>query len=182
MATPICDFGWQAPDFVLPATDGNTYKLADIKGPNGTLIIFMCNHCPYVRSVLDRILHDAGDLQKLGVGVAAISANDTLAYPKDSFEKMQKLSRSNNFPFPYLFDESQDTARSYGAVCTPEFFGFNAEGGLQYHGRLDGSGRLAGSADLRRDLYEAMQEIAKTGQGPVDQIASVGCSIKWRQS
>jgi len=136
--TPVCDFGWQAPDFSLPATDGRTYRLTDIKGPNGTLIIFMCNHCPYVRSVLDRIVRDAGDLQELGVGIAAISANDSRAYPQDGFEEMGVLAGENNFSFPYLFDESQDIARRYGAICTPEFFGFAADGGLQYRGSIAG--------------------------------------------
>jgi len=180
--TPICDFGWQAPGFSLPATDGNTYRLTDIKGPKGTVIIFMCNHCPYVRSVLDRIVRDAGDLQELGISVAAISANDTQAYPQDGFEEMVILAGENNFPFPYLYDESQDVARKYDAVCTPEFFGFAADGGLQYHGRLDASRKQAGPVDLRRDLYEAMKQVAATGTGPADQIPSVGCSIKWKHA
>ena len=175
---PVCDFGWQAPDFSLPGTDGQNHTLADVSGPDGTLIIFMCNHCPYVRAVLDRIIRDAVDLQSLGVGVAAISANDAVAYPADSFDEMKKLT----LPFPYLYDETQQVARSYGAACTPDFFGFDADGGLQYRGRLDASRKQAGSSDLRRDLFEAMKQVAETGIGPVDQVPSMGCSIKWRQT
>ena len=174
---PVCDFGWTAPDFTLPGTDGKTYALSDIRGERGTLIIFMCNHCPYVLAVLDRIIRDAEDLQKLGIGVAAISANDAAAYPADSFENMQKMG----LPFPYLYDESQEVARAYGAACTPDFFGFDAHDGLQYRGRLDASRKEAGPADLRRDLYEAMKQVAETGQGPKDQIPSMGCSIKWKE-
>ena len=175
---PVCDFGWQAPDFSLPGTDGQNHTLADVSGPDGTLIIFMCNHCPYVRAVLDRIIRDAVDLQSLGVGVAAISANDAAAYPADSFDEMKKLT----LPFPYLYDETQQVARSYGAACTPDFFGFDADGGLQYRGRLDASRKQAGPSDLRRDLFEAMKQVAETGIGPVDQVPSMGCSIKWRQT
>lgn len=180
--TPVCDFGWQAPDFTLPATDSKAYNLADIRGPKGTLIIFMCNHCPYVRCVLDRIIRDGNDLQNLGIGVAAISANDAQSYPQDSFDEMVKLSQDNSFPFPYLYDETQNVARNYGAACTPDFFGFDAQDGLQYRGRLDASRQQAGPADLRRDLYEAMKQVAEAGNGPVDQIPSIGCSIKWKQS
>ena len=183
MATtpPVCDFGWQAPDFSLPATDGKTYTLADIQGPNGTLIMFICNHCPYVKSVLDRIVRDARDLQALGIGVAAISANDANDYPEDSFDNMRTVAQANGFTFPYLYDEPQTTARAYGAACTPDFFGFNAKGELQYRGRLDASGRNA-VPDARRDLYEAMKQVAETGQGPADQIPSMGCSIKWKSA
>lgn len=181
VSPPICDFGRPAPDFTLPGTDGRSWSLAEIAGPNGTLIMFICNHCPYVQSVLDRILRDARDLAELGIGVAAISSNDVVAYPQDSFDQMRELAESHAFPFPYLFDESQDIAKAYGAVCTPDFFGYKAGLALQYRGRLDGSGRKAGPADLRRDLYEAMREVAQTGKGPADQVASIGCSIKWKQ-
>ena len=177
---PVCDFGLLAPDFALPCTDGRTWRLSDVAGPRGTLVMFICNHCPYVRSVLDRIIRDARDLLTLGVGVAAISANDPADYPQDDFASMQRMARDHGFPFPYLFDESQQIAKAYGAVCTPDFFGYNAALGLQYRGRLDASGRNAGPADARRDLYEAMRQIAETGHGPRDQIASMGCSIKWR--
>ncbi len=176
----VCDFGWKAPSFSLPATDGKTYDLSDVSGPNGTLVMFICNHCPYVLSVLDRIIRDAHDLQAMGVGVAAISANDVVAYPQDSFENMGKMAIEHGFPFPYLYDEPQDVARAYDAACTPDFFGFNRDLELQYRGRLDASGRNAGPSDLRRDLVEAMKLVAETGQGPKDQIASMGCSIKWK--
>ena len=177
---PVCDFGWSAPHFDLPATDGKTYTLSDIAGPNGTLIMFICNHCPYVLAILDRIKRDATDLQALGIGVAAICANDASAYPADSFENMKAMAKREAFAFPYLHDESQSVARAYQAVCTPDFFGFNADLELQYRGRLDASRNTAGPADLRRDLFEAMKQISETGQGPVDQVPSMGCSIKWK--
>jgi peroxiredoxin len=181
MATvpPVCDFGWRAPDFALPATDGRTCALADLRGPRGLLVMFICNHCPYVLSALDRILRDARDLQALGVGVAAICSNDAAAYPEDSFARMGDMARAQGFPFPYLHDEAQDVARVWGAVCTPDFFGFNAAGELQYRGRLDASGRKA-VPEAPRELFDAMRLIAETGQGPRDQIASMGCSIKWK--
>ncbi len=179
---PVCDFGWKAPGFCLPGTDGRNWKFDEIRGPNGTLIMFICNHCPYVIAIRDRIIRDARDLQALGIGVAAISANDAAAYPDDSFENMRALAQAEGFPFPYLHDESQEVARAYGAVCTPDFFGFDAQDGLQYRGRLDASRREAGPADLRRDLYEAMKQVAETGAGPADQIASIGCSIKWKDA
>ncbi|CAD0186809.1 hypothetical protein RUESEDTHA_03720 [Ruegeria sp. THAF57] len=178
--TPVCDFGHPAPDFSLPATDGRTVTLADVAGENGTLIMFICNHCPYVLAVLDRIMRDARDLQKLGIGVAAISANDVEAYPADSFDNMRKMAETQGFPFPYLYDENQDVARAYGAVCTPDFFGYDASRGLQYRGRLDASGRQEGPSDLRRDLFQAMKQVAETGRGPTDQVPSIGCSIKWK--
>ena len=177
---PVCEFGWKARDFSLPATDGRTYSLADIRGPNGMLIMFICNHCPYVLAVMDRIVRDARDLQELGIGVAAISANDATAYPEDSFDRMKEMAGQQGFPFPYLYDESQDVARAYDAVCTPDFFGFNAQDELQYRGRLDESRKEAAGPDVRRDLFEAMKLVADTGKGPKDQIPSMGCSIKWK--
>ena len=176
VSPPVCDFGWKAPGFRLPGVDGRTYGFADVAGPKGTLIIFMCNHCPYVKAVLDRIIRDARDLAALGIGVAAVSSNDADAYPEDSFDEMKKLA----LPFPYLHDESQDVARAWGAACTPDFFGFDAAGGLQYRGRLDASGRNPGPADARRELFEAMKLVSETGKGPADQVASMGCSIKWK--
>lgn len=176
---PVCDFGWKAPDFTLPGTDGKTRSLADIEGPNGTLIMFICNHCPYVKSVLDRIVRDARDLTAMGIGVAAISANDADDYPADSFDNMKRVAGANAFPFPYLYDESQQVARAYGAVCTPDFFGFDAKRGLQYRGRLDDSGTRP-QPGARRELYEAMRQVAETGQGPREQVPSMGCSIKWK--
>ncbi len=179
---PVCDFGRPAPDFSLPGTDGRTWTLDDVKGEKGTLVMFICNHCPYVLAVLDRIIRDARDLQDLGIGVVAISSNDPEAYPEDSFENMKKMAEARGFPFPYLFDESQEVARAYGAACTPDFFGFNKDLALQYRGRLDASRKEAGPPDLRRDLYEAMKQIAETGRGPEEQIPSMGCSIKWKEN
>jgi peroxiredoxin len=179
-ATPICDFGWPAPDFRLPAADGKVYSLADIRGPKGTLIMFICNHCPYVVGVVDRIVRDVAEMQRAGIGVAAICANDAQSYPQDSFERMGEFARANGFTFPYLHDESQAVARAYDAVCTPDFFGFSADLGLQYRGRLDPSPRAAASDSLKRELLEAMTRIAKTGHGPRHQTPSMGCSIKWK--
>lgn len=180
MSTPTCDFGWKSVDFSLPGTDGRTWSLADIAGPKGTLVMFICNHCPYVKAVIDRIIRDARDLQALGIGVVAISANDPGDYPEDSFDNMREVAERLDFPFPYLFDESQAVAKAYGAACTPDFFGFDAGGGLQYRGRLDASGRQAAGSDARRDLFEAMRMVAETGRGPAEQIPSMGCSIKWK--
>lgn len=177
---PICDFDWPAPDFRLPATDGRFYGLSDVAGPRGTLIVFLCNHCPYVKAVIDRLVRDAATLQEAGIGVAALSANDATAYPEDSFDKMTAFAATHGFPFPYLYDETQAVARAYGAVCTPDFFGFNADLGLQYRGRLDSSGRQPAAPDARRDLVEAMIRVAETGRGPAEQIPSMGCSIKWK--
>ncbi|MBD0864756.1 MAG: thioredoxin family protein [Rhodobacteraceae bacterium] len=179
---PVCDFGWRAPTFSLPGTDGQTYGLTDIRGEKGTLIMFICNHCPYVLAVLDRIIRDARDLGDLGVGVAAICSNDAVTYPADSFPRMQDMAAQHAFPFPYLYDEGQSVTRAYNAACTPDFFGFNADLKLQYRGRLDASRREAGPIDLRRDLYEAMKQVVVTGQGPRDQIPSIGCSIKWKHT
>jgi len=173
---PICDFGWKAPDFTLPATDGKTYSLQDLMGEKGLVIAYICNHCPYVIAVKDRLIRDANDLSEIGIGFAGICANDAKNYPADSFEKMKQ----ENYPFPYLHDESQETARAYDAVCTPDFFGFNNKLELQYRGRLDASKRDTAPEGTRRELYEAMKLVAETGAGPEDQTASMGCSIKWR--
>ncbi len=177
--TPICDFGQLAPDFHLPGVDGKTYSLQDVRGPKGLLVMFICNHCPYVKAVRDRILRDVKELKAHGIGAVAISSNDAADYPEDSFANMQQLARELGFPMPYLYDESQDVAKRYGAVCTPDFFGYNAELKLQYRGRLDES-RKEAVPNARRDLFEAMKQIAQTGQGPKDQIPSMGCSIKWK--
>ncbi len=169
-----------APDFDLPGVDDRRWTRASARGENGLLVMFICNHCPYVQAVLDRIMRDARELQALGVGVVAISANDPADYPEDSFERMAELARARQFPFPYLFDETQQVARAYGAVCTPDFFGFNAKLQLRYRGRIDASGRAPALAGARRELFEAMKTIAATGSGPAEQWPSIGCSIKWR--
>jgi peroxiredoxin len=180
--TPVCDFGWKAPFFRLPATDGSIYTLDELRGPKGTLVMFICNHCPYVQAVLDRLVRDAGELAALGIASVAISSNDTAAYPEDSFPHMKDVAAANGFPFPYLYDETQDVARRYGAVCTPDFFGFNQALELQYRGRLDESRKDAGPKGARRELFEAMKGVAETGQGPADQVPSMGCSIKWKDA
>jgi peroxiredoxin len=178
--TPICNFGWKAPDFTLPAVDGKTYSLDELKGANGTLVAFICNHCPYVQAVIDRIVRDAKELEAYGVNTVAISSNDVVDYPEDSFDNMKRFAKAHGFPFPYLYDESQAVARAYDAACTPDFFGFNGKLELQYRGRLDASGKAAGPAAARRELFEAMRDVAKTGQGPRQQTPSIGCSIKWK--
>jgi len=181
MATaPICNFGWRAVDFDLPATDGKRYRLADIQGPKGLLVMFICNHCPYVKAVIDRIVRDCAELKGHGIGSVAISANDPTDYPEDSFDHMQRVARELRFPFPYLWDESQDIARAYDAACTPDFFGFNSKRELQYRGRLDAS-RTTAVPNARRDLFEAMVQVADTSKGPAEQISSMGCSIKWKR-
>ena len=177
---PICDFGAKLLDFNLPGTDGKDYGRDVVKGRNGTLVMFICNHCPYVQAVMDRIVRDAKELQAAGIGVVAISANDVAHYPQDGPDRMRAEAARHGFSFPYLYDETQQVARAFGAECTPDFFGYNADGQLQYRGRLDASGRRPGSADAPRDLYDAMMQIARTGKGPRDQIPSMGCSIKWK--
>ena len=142
--------------------------------------MFICNHCPYVKAVIDRIVRDCKELQALGIGSIAVMSNDPSDYPEDSFENMKRVAREKGFPFPYVIDETQDVARAYDAVCTPEFFGFNSALELQYHGRLDASRREV-VPNAKRELFEAMKLIAATGQGPKEQIASVGCSIKWKK-
>lgn len=179
MQTPVCDFGWKAPHFSLVGVDGKTYTLADVKGPKGTLVMFICNHCPYVRAIATRLAGDAKALQAAGIGVVGIMPNDTTISPGDSFDKMKDFARQHGFTFPYVIDRSQDVARAYGARCTPDFFGFNADLELQYRGRLDAS-RKEAAAGAPRDLFDAMLQIAQTGQGPREQIASMGCSIKWK--
>lgn len=180
LSPPVCDFGRAAPDFDLPGVDGRRHTLASARGPKGLLLMFICNHCPYVKAVIDRILRDARELAGLGVGSIAIMSNDPSDYPEDSWEHMVALARRLDFPFPYVLDESQQVARDYGAICTPDFFGFNAALQLQYRGRLDESGREAASPTARRELFEAMKLVAETGQGPRRQTPGIGCSIKWR--
>lgn len=180
METPVCDFGWKAPDFSLPGVDGRTYALKDVAGPNGLLVMFICNHCPYVKAVIDRIVRDVAELKTLGVHAVAIMSNDPAEYPEDSFENMRKIAADLAFPMPYLLDASQEVARRYDAVCTPDFFGFNRDLELQYRGRLDAS-RKEAAPDARRDLFEAMKQVAEAQRGPIEQVPSMGCSIKWRE-
>lgn len=177
---PVCEFGWKAVPFSLKGVDGKTYTLQDIRGPNGTLVMFICNHCPYVKAVMGRIVRDAGELERLGIKSVAICSNDAAAYPEDSFENMRLFAAEYGMNFPYLHDETQEVARSYNAVCTPDFFGFNAALELQYRGRLDESRKEAASPDARRELFEAMRQVAETGRGPAVQTPAIGCSIKWR--
>jgi peroxiredoxin len=179
METPVCDFGEAAVDFALPGVDGKTWTLADCRGDKGLLVMFICNHCPYVKSVRERIVRDARELRALGVNTVAIMANDPTEYPEDSFDNMKKVAEEFDFPFPYLLDETQEVAKAYGAVCTPDFFGYNADLQLQYRGRLDES-RKEAVPGARRDLFEAMKQVAETGHGPEEQIPSMGCSIKWK--
>jgi peroxiredoxin len=180
LETPEARRGWKAAPFRLKNVDGKMIALEEARGPNGLLVMFICNHCPFVKAIMDRIVRDAKDLQAQGIGVIALNANDTGQYPEDSFENMQKLASAKGFSFPYVIDETQDVARAYGAVCTPDFFGFNSKLELEYRGRLDAS-RMDPLPDARRDLLEAMTQIAKTGKGPAQQYASMGCSIKWKE-
>ena len=179
LETPVCDFGLAAPDFALPGVDGKVWTRDDCKGEHGLLVMFICNHCPYVQAVRDRIVRDARELAGLGVNCVAIMSNDPTDYPEDSFENMRQVAAEFDFPFPYLLDATQEVAKTFGAVCTPDFFGYNADLGLQYRGRLDASRKEAAAPDVRRDLFEAMKQVATTGQGPREQIPSIGCSIKW---
>lgn len=176
---PVCDFGWQAPDFNLVNVDGNLVSLELVMGKNGLLVMFICNHCPYVKAILPRLIGDVSELKMLGVNSVAIMSNDPTDYPEDSVENMQIISRELDFPFPYLLDASQQVAKNYGAVCTPDFFGFNNKGQLQYRGRFDES-RKETALNSARDLFKAMKLVAETGAGPREQIASIGCSIKWK--
>ena len=182
VAPPLCDFGWPAVDATLPGVDGKEHSILDQAGPNGLVVVFICNHCPYVKAVISRIVRDANDLKAEGIGFVAINSNDAGTYPEDSFENMKSFAAAHRFSFPYLHDEDQSVARAYDAACTPDFFGFNSDLTLQYRGRLDASRREAGPPDMRRDLYQAMRQVARTGNGPRDQIASIGCSIKWKEN
>jgi peroxiredoxin len=177
--TTICNFGWKARDFSLKGVDGKTYTLADLRGKNGTLVMFICNHCPFVKATISRIVEEINSLAKLGIGAIAIMPNDVESYPEDSFDNMKAFAKQHRFPFPYVIDETQAVGRAYDAQCTPDFFGFNAKDELQYRGRLDASRREL-IPNARRELYEAMKLVAETGHGPAEQIASMGCSIKWR--
>lgn len=171
-----------APDFSLPGTDGRVWRYADAAGPNGLVVAFICNHCPYVTAVVDRIVSEAKALRDVGVGLVAICSNDADSYPQDSFLNMQSFASRHGFDFPYLHDATQDVARAYGAQCTPEFFGCDRHRVLQYRGRLDAAGRGPAVAPGKRELYEAMQQVAASGRAPSPQHASIGCSIKWKRA
>jgi peroxiredoxin len=180
LETPVCDFGTPAVDFALPGVDGNLWTLEKCRGQNGLLVMFICNHCPYVKAIRDRLVRDTRELLAHGVPSVAIMSNDPSEYPEDSFDNMRRIAQQEDFPFPYLLDESQEVAKAYGAVCTPDFFGYNADLELQYRGRLDASRKQAAPADARRELFEAMVRVAQTGNGPREQTPSMGCSIKWK--
>ena len=178
--TPICDFGKKAVSFELKSTDEKILKLDDIKGENGTLIMFICNHCPYVKAVTKDLVEDCNNLKKLGINSVAICSNDAVNYPEDSFENMIKFSISNNFSFPYLVDDTQEVAKAYEAVCTPDFFGYNKNLELQYRGRMRELKKLIPVRSGESDLFQAMKQIAETSKGPKEQIPSAGCGIKWK--
>lgn len=179
LKTPEVNKGWNAPEFSLKGTDGNTYTLDDVRGEKGLVVMFICNHCPFVKAIFDKLVRDITELKKYGINAVAIMANDAGAYPGDSFENMQKLAEEKQLPFPYLYDETQEVAKVYDAVCTPDFFGFNVNLELQYRGRLDDSG-VKYKPDGERELFNAMVQVAETGEGPAQQTPSIGCSIKWR--
>jgi peroxiredoxin len=178
--TPSVDIGWQALDFDLPGIDGKQYRLSEIKGSAGTVVMFICNHCPYVQAIADRIARDCEELRSYDIASIAVMPNDTDAYSADSLPHMKEFAAKYNFGFPYVVDETQAVARAYDAVCTPDFFGFNGDLQLQYRGRLDSSRNQPAAPDARRELFEAMLEIGRAGKGPAQQSASIGCSIKWR--
>lgn len=179
LETPVCDFGSPALDFSLKGTDGGIWTLEKCRGEKGLLVMFICNHCPYVKAVLERIVRDTRELLDLGLNSVAIMSNDPTQYEEDSFDNMQRIASESGFLFPYIIDNTQEIAKSYGAVCTPDFFGYNADMELQYRGRLDASRKETAEGEVRRDLFEAMKQVAETGKGPEDQIPSMGCSIKW---
>ena len=177
--TPICNFGEKPHSFSLKGVDGKIYKLEDCLGKNGTIIMFICNHCPYVKAIIKNIVEDTNKLKELNIKAVAIMSNDTINYPEDSFEKMKEFSKLNNFNFPYVIDTSQEIAKKYGAVCTPDFFGYNGNQELQYRGRMRELKELRPVNSGDSDLYKAMKQISETGKGPDNQIPSMGCNIKW---
>jgi len=177
--TPICNFGEKPHSFSLKGVDEKIYKLEDCLGKNGTIIMFICNHCPYVKAIIKNIVEDTNKLKELKIKAIAIMSNDTINYPEDSFEKMKEFSELNNFNFPYVIDTSQEIAKKYGAVCTPDFFGYNGNQELQYRGRMRELKELRPVNSGDSDLYKAMKQISETGKGPDNQIPSMGCNIKW---
>ena len=180
LETPVCEFDKPVIDFSLPGVDGKVWDVASCRGENGLLVMFICNHCPYVKAIRERMVRDTRELMALGINSVAIMSNNPDEYQEDSFDNMKKIAEQYDFSFPYLIDESQQVARAYGAVCTPDFFGYNKDLKLQYRGRLDASRKETAAGDVRRDLFEAMQQVAQTGSGPEDQVPSMGCSIKWK--
>ncbi len=179
LTTPEADKGWSAEEFILLSVDGNYYDLAKVKGDNGLVVAFICNHCPYVKSIVDKIAREANELRELGIGFVAINSNDSISYPEDSYENMKIFAKEHNFTFPYLLDNTQEIAKKYDAVCTPDFFGFNSKLELQYRGRLD-SAKKDIIPDAKRELFIAMSEVAKTSEFNGEQIPSIGCSLKWK--
>jgi len=182
LTTPVCDFGWKAPDFSLPGVDGKVWTPKDAMGPNGLLVMFICNHCPYVKAIRSRLVRDLAELRQHGIHAIAVMSNDPTDYAEDSFDSMKKVAAEYGFSFPYVIDETQQVAKAYGAVCTPDFFGFNRDFELQYRGRFDESRKETAPEGVRRDLFEAMREIALTQRGPAEQTPSMGCSIKWKEA
>jgi len=180
LETPVCEFDAPIVDFSLPGIDGEVWTPEKARGENGLLVMFICNHCPYVKSIRDRLVRDTRELMTYGINSVAIMSNDPAEYEEDSFENMQKVAAEFEFPFPYLLDETQAVAKAYGAVCTPDFFGYNKDLQLQYRGRLDASRKEAAAENVKRDLFDAMKQVAETGRGPAQQIPSMGCSIKWK--
>ncbi|WP_374350185.1 thioredoxin family protein [Chitinimonas sp.] len=180
LSTPLCEFNQPAVNFELPGVDGRQYSLSDVRGPNGVLVMFICNHCPFVKAIRERLVETCRELESYGIRSVAISSNNPTAFPEDDFDHMKAYAKAFNFSFPYLYDESQDVARAYGAVCTPDFFGYNSELKLQYRGRFDDAGRRPVNAATERELFQAMKQIAMTGEGPSQQAPSAGCAIKWR--
>jgi len=182
MHTPSCDVGLDAPDFKLQGVDGRFWTRDECADKNGLLVMFICNHCPYVKAIQQRLIEDVAVLKKNAIGVVAIMSNDPDDYPEDSYRNMQRVAKDLNYNFPYLIDETQEIAKAYGAICTPDFFGYNKQMALQYRGRLDETGMKQPIGDAKRELVEAMLEVAKTGKGPVEQVPSMGCAIKWRSA
>ena len=178
--TPVCDFGWKASDFTLPDLDGRKVSFTQSYGTNGLLVAFICNHCPYVKAVIDRLVADATALTAEGINTLAVMPNDYRAYPDDRPDKMKTFADAHKFPFPYLLDEDQAAAHAYNATCTPDFFGFNGTGELQYRGRLDDA-KMNATDNRQPELLNAMRLIAQTGKGPAHQMPSMGCSIKWAE-
>jgi len=181
LETPLVTPGWKAVDFHLKGTDEKFHGLADVRGPKGLVVMFICNHCPFVQAIAPKLTRDMRDLAAFGIGGVAIMSNDTVKHPDDSFDNMALFKEKHGFPFPYLIDETQEIAKAYDAVCTPDFFGFDADLTLRYRGRLDASGRnpLEGG---KRELFDAMRQVAETGEAPAEQVPSIGCSIKWRSA